>query len=240
MQHESPFNSVPVSVLALVMIIGGVEIAFWLGTTGLVGGADAIGWRLWAIDQYAFAPAVLDRIVSLGDTSFYLTRRFITYSFVNAGVLPVVFACVMLLALGKFVGESWKPLAILVIYLASAIGGALVFGFVTPENIPIFSSFPAVYGLIGAYSYLRWLELANAGGKKWMAFSLIAFVVFIQIFWGLVLKLLAALGFFAADPSSITLYYGIASLSGFVVGLVLSPLIGPGGWTAFINRLRQR
>ncbi len=240
MQQESPFNSVPVSVLVLVFIIVGVEIAITLGNAGIIGGPTAVGWRLDWIDQFAVSPAVIDRIFGLGDLSYYMTRRLVGYSFINAGWVPVIFASAMLLALGKFIGESWKPLSILMTFVVAGIVGGLVFGIVTPQNMPLFGSFPAVYGLIGAYSYLRWLELQHSGNNKWKAFGLITFVVLIQIVWGLILKLLTAFGFFEADPSAIMIYFGIASLSGFVTGLVLSPILGPGGWATFVARLRQR
>jgi len=32
----------------------------------------------------------------------------------------------------------------------------------------------------------------------------------------------------------------IAEVAGFVVGLIIAPLLAPGGWSAFLARMRQR
>ena len=48
-REESPFNSVPPTILALGLIMLAVELAFALGARGLVGGSEAVGWRSLAV-----------------------------------------------------------------------------------------------------------------------------------------------------------------------------------------------
>ena len=42
---ESPLNPLPPVIIALFVVIVGVEAAFSLGARGLVGGPEAVGWR---------------------------------------------------------------------------------------------------------------------------------------------------------------------------------------------------
>ncbi len=52
--HNGAVNPLPPVVAALFLVIMGIEIAFFLGTRGIVGGPAAVGWRLSAIQSYAF------------------------------------------------------------------------------------------------------------------------------------------------------------------------------------------
>ena len=42
---QSPVNPLPPVVVALFLVIAGVEVAFSLGARGIVGGPEAVGWR---------------------------------------------------------------------------------------------------------------------------------------------------------------------------------------------------
>ena len=63
---QSPVNSLPPVVTALFLLLVGVEAALWLGSKGIVGGPTAVGWRLDAIQRYAFAPDIFDWMIANG------------------------------------------------------------------------------------------------------------------------------------------------------------------------------
>ena len=42
-QNQSPFNALPPVVVALVIVILGIEIVFSLGARGFIGGPEAVG-----------------------------------------------------------------------------------------------------------------------------------------------------------------------------------------------------
>ncbi len=44
--EESPFNALPPIVVALALVIFGVELIFQAGARGFIGGPQAVGWRL--------------------------------------------------------------------------------------------------------------------------------------------------------------------------------------------------
>jgi rhomboid protease GluP len=220
-----PVNPVPAVVVALFVAIMGIEAAFQLGEQGLAGGPQAVGWRIAAIGDYGFSPAVWERVTAAGDMSLAMLRRFVTYAFLHGSFTHAVFAGVLLLALGKFVGEGMGQVAVLAVMAAATVGGAVVYGIVVAGNLPLFGLYPAVYGLIGAYTYVLWLRIGQAGGRQVMAFRLIGFLMAIQLVFGAI---------FGAQPT------WVADVGGFVVGGAVAIVVAPGGWAAFVARMRDR
>ncbi|MGR3624908.1 MAG: rhomboid family intramembrane serine protease [Limimaricola sp.] len=220
---EGPFGTLPPMIVVLALVMGGIEAVLSLGATGLIGGPQAIGWRIGAIEGFGFAPAVLDRLFVGWDWG--LAARLLSYPFVHISVTHALFAVALLLALGKFVGEVLHPVALGVMLVATTLMGALAFGLLTSTNYPLIGAYPAVYGLIGGFTYLMWLQLGRAGSNRLAAFRLIGVLLALQLVFGLM---------FGADPS------WVADAAGFVTGLVLSPLLAPGGTRAFLARMRAR
>ena len=51
-EHEiKAVNPLPPVVVALFLILVGIEVVFQLGARGLAGGPDAVGWRLAAVQK---------------------------------------------------------------------------------------------------------------------------------------------------------------------------------------------
>lgn len=223
--NPSPFNALPPVVVALCLVIFGIELVFTLGGQGLVGDASAVGWRLAALQQYGFSPEGFRWMLENGVWPFEIVKRFLSYAFVHGSMTQAVFVCVFLLAMGKMVGEVMGEIAVLVIFAASAIGGALAYGLLAPGNPGLFGGFPAVYGLIGGFTHLLWLSLASVGAQQYRAFSLIAFLMGVQLLFGLI---------FGGSPD------WIADLAGFATGFGLSFFLVPGGWARILQKLRQQ
>ena len=49
------------------------------------------------------------------------------------------------------------------IFFGSAIVGALVFALLTNVRTPLVGGYPAVYGLIGAFTFILWVRLGQRG-----------------------------------------------------------------------------
>jgi rhomboid protease GluP len=222
---ESPINPIPLIVVGLFLVLLVIEAVLSLSAQGLIGGRQGIGWRINAISDYGFSPVVWDRVVDRGDYSFDLLKRFFTYAFVHGSFTQALFGGALLLALGKFVGDVFHPMSVLAVFVASIVMGAVVYGMTAPDNMALFGVYPAVYGLIGAFTYMMWLRLGELGQNQYRAFQLIGFLMGLQLFFGLV---------FGSTPS------WIADVAGFVTGLCISPLVAPGGWQGFLRRMRQR
>ena len=220
---EHPFNAIPPLVLLLAVVAGGVELVLSAGGSGFVGGPSAVGWRIDAISDYAVSPLVLDQVLIRGDWS--LAYRFLTYPFVHGSFTQALFGVALLLALGKFVGEvvSWLSLALLLVL--TTVAGALVFCLIFDGPMALIGLFTPVYGLIGAFTYLLWLRLGQMGENRLNAFRLIGVLMIFQLAFALL---------FGASP------VWVSEVAGFVTGFAASVLLAPGGWTAFLNRMRAR
>ncbi|WP_458792385.1 rhomboid family intramembrane serine protease [Yoonia sp. MH D7] len=225
MQSEAAVNPIPPVIVVLCLIVVGVELALSAAAAGMIGGQLGIGWRLTAMQDYAFSPAVLERILGVGDFSFNIVKRFVTYGFVHGNFTSALFAAALMLALGKFVGDVFRAGAVLIVFIGSLVFGALVFGMFVGGNVPLLGAYPAVYGLIGAYTYIIWLRLGTTGQNQLQAFRLIGVLLALQLLFGLI---------FGGSPT------WIAELAGFVFGFGVSTVVAPGGWSALLVRLRQR
>jgi membrane associated rhomboid family serine protease len=221
----SPINPLPPVVVALALVIFGVELIFAAGARGFIGGPDAVGWRLGAIRDFAFYIPIFDLMVDRGDWPMSEVRRFVTYPFIHYGFTHMLLVLVFLLALGKMVGEIFSAWAVVVIFFGSAIIGALVFAAFADVRTPLVGGYPAVYGLIGAYTFILWVRLGREGAPQVRAFTLIAALLFIQLVFGLL---------FGGGPD------WIAEIGGFGAGFLLSFVVSPGGWARVVARLRQR
>jgi len=222
---ESPINPLPPIVVALALVIFTVELIFQAGTRGLVGGPEAVGWRLEAMREYSFSDPVFNWMLQNNRWPVEHLKRFVTYPFVHASFTHMLMVLVFLLALGKMVGEIFGTIAVLVIFFMSAAVGALVYGLVLDEQYPLIGGYPAVYGLIGSYTFMLWVSLTGTGNTQFRAFSLIGILMGLQLVFGLV---------FDANKD------WLADLFGFFTGFFVSMLMVPGVWGRIIDRLRQR
>lgn len=221
----SPVNPLPPVVILLAVALFGIELVLSMADAGFLGGDGGLGWRLNAVSDYGFSPRVWDYVVERGSRDPDLWRRFVTYAFIHATFTHALFASALLLALGKFVGETVHYAGVLVIFFASCVAGAFVYGWIVTPNMTLVGAYPAVYGMIGAFTYLLWLRLGKAGRNQWMAFRLIGFLLCLQLVFGLL---------FGGSPT------WIADITGFFTGLLLCVVVAPGGWTALLARMRQR
>ncbi|MEM7075179.1 MAG: rhomboid family intramembrane serine protease [Pseudomonadota bacterium] len=220
-----PFNALPPLIAAIAIMIIGIELIFQMGARGLVGGPQAVGWRLAALQDYGFSNRAMTWMIETGQLRLDYLYRFVTYPFIHLSFVHALFATVMLLALGKFVGERMPQWAVLVLFFGSGAIGALVFGLVLPEGPGLVGAYPGVYGLIGGFTCLMWLWLGYLGENQTRAFSLIGVLLGLQLVFGLM---------YGEDPT------WIADVAGFVAGFLMSFALVPGGWKRLRERLQQR
>ncbi len=223
--NASPLNPLPPVVWLLAVPVLLIEAAFQLGARGLAGGASGVGWRLSAIENYAFFGQVFDQMIATGVFPPEHLLRFITYSFIHANFTHALFVVVFILALGKMVGEVFRIWAVLVVFFGAGILGAAVYGLILPDPRPLMGGYPAVYGLIGAFTFLLWVKLAAKGANRYRAFTLIGFLLGVQLLFGVL---------FGGSNE------WVADLAGFAAGFALSFVVSPGGWERAIAQLRDR
>ncbi len=225
-----PVNPITPVLVILALAMAGIEALLSAAEAGLIGGAGGIGWRLRAVQDWGFSPVVWDQVVALGNHSGAMLRRFVGYGFIHGGVTHALFAIAMLLALGKVVGEVFAPWAVLAVFLAGLVAGAVAFGLVAGGGGVLIGAYPGVYALIGALSWLMYARIGQQGGNRLQAFRLIGFLLLLQF-------LFAALSPLIGGGIDLTF---VAELAGFGAGFALSVVVSPGGFAALRARLRER
>jgi len=232
-RNLSPLNPLPAVVWLLALPMIAMEIVLSAGESGIVGGPAAIGWRLEALQRFAFAPDYLRQMIAARVFPLDGLIRFVTYPVVSLSATQTLFVVVLTLALGKYVGEVFRWWAILVLYLAGVILGALAYAAVPGTHMPLIGGYPGVYGLIGGFTWVLWRRTRATGQSQLAAFRLIGFLLAVRIAFGV----------------GAVLYYGpqagsgfdwVAELAGFVAGFLLSFVVSPGGWQHWRNRMRGR
>jgi membrane associated rhomboid family serine protease len=224
--NASPLNPLPMVVWALALPLIAMELVLALAAGGLVGGAQGIGWRLQAVERFGLFPELLRYQWQAGGEPHAELLRLLTYPLVHGSFTHALFAVVLLLALGKMVGEIFRWWAVLAVVLGSAVAGGLAYGFLIPGlRTQLIGAYPPVYGLIGAFTFLMWVNLARSGANRYRAFSLIGALLFFQLVFGVL---------FGAG------WEWVADITGFAAGFLLSFLVSPGGWARVRDKLRQR
>ncbi|MCP3972281.1 MAG: rhomboid family intramembrane serine protease [Rhodobacteraceae bacterium] len=230
--EEPPVNPLPPLAVAIAGAVFVIEVIFLAGARGLVGGPGAVSWRRDSLLEYGFSDVAFDRMLQLGVWDWDAVMRMFTYSFVHYGMAQVLFLCVLVLALGKWVGEQLPQWTIVVVFFVGAVTGALAYGLVLDTPMVLVGGFPGAYGLIGAFTFLLWVRLADSGGPQARAFILIGALVAIQLVFGLVGGALTGGGAMSRD--------WVANLGGFAAGFAVTLLLSPGGWARTAARIRRR
>ena len=223
--NASPFNRLPWIVWALALPMIAAEIVLGLAEAGVVGGPGGIGWRQNAIVNFAVARNVTE-FFWVNRVWDELVIRFAMFPFIHHSTTNAVFGVVLLLALGKMVGEVFRWWAVLLVFFGASWFGALLFIWLVPyASYPLIGAYSGVYGLIGAFTFLLWVQLVGSGSNGARAFTLIGMLLFVQLLFGML---------FGGG------YEWIAEVAGFAAGFALSFVVSPGGWGRVMARLRDR
>lgn len=223
--NAPPLNPLPPVVWLLALPLIAMEAVVQIGAAGFAGGAAGAGWRLDAVQRLAFSPEYLRRMVEAGQYPWDGVMRLVTYAAVHTSFTHFAFVLVFLLALGKFVGEVYRAWAVVAVVLGAAVAGAAVYAALPFTENALIGGYPAVYGLIGAFTFMLWVRLAGTGGNPARAFTLIAFLLGTQLVFGLL---------FGGGTE------WIADLAGFATGFAMSFVVSPGGWARVVAKVRNR
>ncbi|GGE03646.1 Rhomboid family protein [Gemmobacter megaterium] len=232
---EPPLNPLPPVVWALALPMIVLEAVLQLAEAGLIGGQNGVGWRLTVLSRMAFVPDQLAWMIETRQFPMADLSRLLAYSFAHVSLTHAAFVVVFVLALGKFVSEVFRPWAVAVLFLGSAIGAAVLYTLVlalvpalrlnTGQMLPLVGGYPAAFGMIGAFTFVLWLRLGGTGGPSWRAFTLIGMMMAVRLLFGIL---------FGGGPD------WVADLAGFGVGFGLSFLVVPGGPARLLAHLRER
>ena len=221
--NASPINPIPAVIVVIAVVVAGIELVFQGGEHGLIGGPQAISWRLEAMTYFGFLDPVFEHMRSTGDIQLEFLMRFITYPFIHFSLVHALFGVVLFLALGNFVGRAFPMTSVLAIFVIASFFGAISYGMFNETRVPLIGLYPAVYGLIGMYTWVLWMTARAKGENPIMAFRLIGVLVVLQLV------------FFAMSGQGNDLP---SDGAGFLTGFILAPVLVKGGMSRLRNRLK--
>ncbi|THD84894.1 rhomboid family intramembrane serine protease [Aliigemmobacter aestuarii] len=223
--HDAPvFNPLPWIVWVLALPVIAAELFFALGQSGIIGGPQAIGWRLDAVNLFGFAPDFQRGLVARGMWLDQGWLRLLTYPVAHLSFTDALFSVVILLAIGNLIGRVFSPVAMVILYFGSSVATAALYtlmGF----DAPLVGADVAVYGLIGAFTWMRWAQYPAGHPERYQAFTLAGFLIGLRVFFWWV---------FGGSMA------WVAAVLAVPVGFGLAILCAPGGLARVLNRMRQR
>ena len=216
MEHNnvnSPLiNPLPPVILIITLLLVVVEIIFQIVEVGLLSSFSNEITRNNVIVNYAFFGSLQDWMISNLNFEWSFLFRYLTFPFIHFNFLQTVIAIVMFLALGKMVCEVYNGFLFLILIISSSFCGAFFYGLLLDDQFPLVGAFPAIYGLIGAYTYLLWVSMKFLGARSANAFILVAVLLGIQIIF--------KIAFNGSND-------WVADLFGFLTGFLFASLMQP-------------
>jgi rhomboid protease GluP len=173
--------------------------------------------------RFGFSGPLFDQILVRREADLGDLVRLVSYGAIHASAYHTLFAVVLLLALGKAVGERLAPAAMAAVLVAGTVAGALAYWAAVEGRVLLVGAYPAIYGLIGAFTWDLWRRAEGPRGRL-LAFRLVGVLIALQ----LALRLFVDTGEIWA-----------AELGGFLAGFVLAAVLAPGGG-ARLRRVRER
>lgn len=109
---------------------------------------------------------------------------FLTYAFLHAGLGHLVGNMITLLALGRIIVIRVGQKGFLMIYAASALGGAALFGAMSVSAQPMVGASGALFGLAGAWQYWDYAEAGKRRHRIWRLIRAAGLLVLLNVlFW---------------------------------------------------------
>lgn len=136
----------PCTVIGLlVMLTSGLELILMAADLGLIGSSR---WRSLVLQFGGFWPGLLYDWQP--NYPWQPQIMFLSYSGLHAGFVHLVGNMMVLLWIGPHLVERLGQIRFALLWLASALGGALVFGFLTTSPTPMVGASGSIFGLMGA------------------------------------------------------------------------------------------
>ena len=139
--------ALPVSIITIILICVAVEATFQLADNGIIAGTGLrpLGYQyagFWAGLLYDWQPNYAGQSLIM----------FMTYAFLHGGFWHLLFNMITLASLSALLSSRICEWRLVLLYAASIIGGAVVFGLLSRATQPMVGASGGLFGLIGAYA----------------------------------------------------------------------------------------
>ena len=213
--ENETLSPLPMSILGLVAVMGGLELIFSAGSAGLFGGLDADRWRFFAILDYGFMDRTGPEQIGIRELISENGINLLTYPLIHYSFTHALISVVLLLAIGKLVGEFQTDAFLLAVFFVGSAAGGICYALLPSADIPLVGSSPGLFGVLGAFTCAT---LARPKGPIFQLTIGIPIALFgVQLFSDLVFGMppiwMAAAGaYFAGAVFWILLFFGFGGL----------------------------
>lgn len=203
-------NAGPPVVWGLALIFIFFELLFQMSDAGVL--QQDMRWQVYL--RLAFFDLYFEGVRNGAEVPAQFWTSFVTHALLHGGLLHLFMNTAIFLALGSMLATGLGTARFLLLFLASVIGGALLFALISNTNGPLVGASGALFGFIGALKRWEWRWIAVTGAPA-------------RRFWGTILGLAAinvvlALTFQGAEIA------WEAHLGGFIAGWLIAPALAPG------------
>jgi len=175
------------AIIGLIVVNVGIELILSAADAGLIGSSR---WRAIAYQNGAFWAGLLHGWRPNYPAQPWL--MFLSYSVLHSGPVHLAGNMLVLWGLGRVLRLRTGTAGFFAVYFLSAIGGALLFGFLSNSPQPMVGASGALFGLVGAWQYWRWSRRRQAGHSLWPVWQTLAWLAGLNaLFWVLLNGLLA-------------------------------------------------
>ncbi|MEM9049493.1 MAG: rhomboid family intramembrane serine protease [Pseudomonadota bacterium] len=171
---------VPLSLWLLVGAMGVAEGVLSLADRDIIGTPI---WRYAALNYGAFWDVIFDGQVD-PVWPYQGLAMFATHAFLHGDLMHYLLNNVILLAVGKLIAGIIGPFRMILLFLITAIGGALVYGLIAQTGHPMVGASGAVFGFIGFWKQVEFRVRLRRGmslrpiGSMILALAIANVVVF--------------------------------------------------------------
>ncbi|MEM7243514.1 MAG: rhomboid family intramembrane serine protease [Pseudomonadota bacterium] len=226
--NAAPFNKMPLAVLVVIALVGGMELIIQGAESGIIRGQDGMGLRTNWAQFLGFSLSIYEPMWITKSYDLIEIYRLFTFGFIQHSLSTALVALAIFAALGKYVAENFGQLCFLLLTFVAPIIGLLVYIALIPSASLIIGLFPAVFAMVGGFT-CRQIDVRRETGEALLpAFTLIGFFMAVQLF------------FFVAFDGS---FEWVAHFFAFVVGFTIANFFGPLGRSrrnSMIRVLRNR
>lgn len=136
----------PCTAIGVLMVVTcGLELLMMASDLGLTGSAR---WRSLVLQYGAFWPGLMRDWQP--NFAWQPWTMFLSYSVLHAGFLHLIGNMLMLLWVGPGLVARMGQVGFVLLWVCSALGGAMIFGAMTNSPTPMVGASGCVFGLIGA------------------------------------------------------------------------------------------
>ena len=162
----------------MIAVMAGFELMFWLAGQGLLPPAFD-RWEVFL--RLAFFDVLFDRAVAGEGIEPRLVWSLVTYAFLHGNILHLAFNGAAFLGLGNMLVRAIGATRFVVLFLVTAVGGAVTFGLLADTQGPMVGASGALFGMLAIITAWQERALRRTGRSREVIWKRIGGLVLLNV-----------------------------------------------------------